>query len=126
MDKKPKNCSYLGGYFTSYLLSQLFVTHLGVALLYTLWVVYESWEIEINKYTFIFVCVFQITWTAHAMQDELRRQCPGIKYGEACIVSYLPLSHIAAQLLDMYCAAAIGGTAYFAQPDALKVIINGK
>ena len=34
MGKKPKNCSYLGGYFTSYLLSQLFVTHLGVALLF--------------------------------------------------------------------------------------------
>ena len=33
MDKKPKKWSYLGGYFTSYLLSQLFVTHLGVALL---------------------------------------------------------------------------------------------
>ena len=33
MGKKPKNCSYLGGYFTSYLLSQLFVTHLGFALL---------------------------------------------------------------------------------------------
>ena len=33
MGKKTKNCSYLGGYFTSYLLSQLFVTHLGVALL---------------------------------------------------------------------------------------------
>ena len=32
--KKPKNCSYLGGYFTSYLLSQLFVSHLGVALLF--------------------------------------------------------------------------------------------
>ena len=35
MGKKPKNCSYLGGSFTSYLLSQLFVTHLGVALLFS-------------------------------------------------------------------------------------------
>ena len=34
MGKNPKNCSYLGGYFTYYLLSQLFVTHLGVALLF--------------------------------------------------------------------------------------------
>ena len=37
------------------------------------------------------------------------------------LVSYLPLSHIAAQLLDMYLPIAIGATVYFAQPDALKV-----
>ena len=36
MGKKPKNCSYLVGYFTSYLLSQLFLTHLGFALLFYL------------------------------------------------------------------------------------------
>ena len=35
MGKKPKNCSFLRGYFTSYLISQLFVTHLGVALLFS-------------------------------------------------------------------------------------------
>lgn len=36
------------------------------------------------------------------------------------VVSYLPLSHIAAQLLDIYCIILIGGCTYFAQPDALK------
>ena len=35
--------------------------------------------------------------------------------------SYLPLSHIAAQLIDIHCLQALGGTTYFAQPDALKV-----
>lgn len=35
-------------------------------------------------------------------------------------VSYLPLSHIAAQLLDMYIPIISGATVHFAQPDALK------
>mmetsp|Transcript_25559 Transcript_25559/g.55306 ORF Transcript_25559/g.55306 Transcript_25559/m.55306 type:complete len:589 (+) Transcript_25559:157-1923(+) len=36
------------------------------------------------------------------------------------VVSYLPLSHIAAQLIDIYCMLLLGGCTYFAQPDALK------
>eukprot|EP01040_Poterioochromonas_malhamensis_P007352 gene7352-7933_t len=36
------------------------------------------------------------------------------------VVSYLPLSHIAAQLIDIYCLLILGGCTYFAQPDALK------
>lgn len=35
-------------------------------------------------------------------------------------ISYLPLSHIAAQLIDIHCIMMLGGTCYFAQPDALK------
>eukprot|EP01038_Epipyxis_sp_PR26KG_P016834 gene16834-23050_t len=35
-------------------------------------------------------------------------------------VSYLPLSHIAAQAIDIHCMMGIGGCLYFAQPDALK------
>eukprot|EP01031_Cornospumella_fuschlensis_P007437 gene7437-9210_t len=35
-------------------------------------------------------------------------------------ISYLPLSHIAAQLIDVYCIMTLGAKVYFAQPDALK------
>lgn len=37
-----------------------------------------------------------------------------------CIISYLPLSHIAAQTLDIYTPFFTGCQCYFAQPDALK------
>ena len=39
-------------------------------------------------------------------------------------VSYLPLSHIAAQSVDIYCSIYMGGTTYFAQPDAFKGTLN--
>ena len=47
-----------------------------------------------------------------------------LEFGTEVLVSYLPLSHIAAQLLDMYLPMAFGGTVYFAKPDALKVRTN--
>lgn len=37
------------------------------------------------------------------------------------IVSYLPLSHIAAQIYDLWTGIQWGELVYFAQPDALKV-----
>jgi len=40
-------------------------------------------------------------------------------------ISYLPLSHVAAQLFDIYVPIINGTTVYFAQPDALKVCILG-
>ncbi len=36
------------------------------------------------------------------------------------MISYLPLSHVAPQLLDVYLPIATAGTCWFAQPDALK------
>jgi len=39
-------------------------------------------------------------------------------------ISYLPLSHIAAQILDIFLPLMYAVTVYFAQPDALKVICN--
>lgn len=40
------------------------------------------------------------------------------------IVSYLPLSHIAAQIYDLWTGIQWGEMVYFAQPDALKVHKN--
>jgi len=37
-----------------------------------------------------------------------------------CIISYLPLSHIAAQILDVYGPMVLHGCVWFARPDALK------
>jgi long-chain-fatty-acid--CoA ligase ACSBG len=44
----------------------------------------------------------------------------GVKMGEEVIVSYLPLSHIAAQLVDIYGSLMYAITVYFADRDALK------
>ncbi|XP_063056788.1 long-chain-fatty-acid--CoA ligase ACSBG2-like isoform X2 [Engraulis encrasicolus] len=60
-----------------------------------------------------------LTWTAFATSRNVRLT-------EACVsqevvVSYLPLSHIAAQMIDIWITIKVGGATYFAQPDALKV-----
>ena len=47
-----------------------------------------------------------------------------LRYFKERIISYLPLSHIAAQALDLYCSICFGSTVYFAQPDALKGSLN--
>ena len=44
-----------------------------------------------------------------------------VVYGKEVYVSYLPLSHIAAQMLDLIIPIKSAGAVYFAQPDALKV-----
>lgn len=44
-----------------------------------------------------------------------------VRVAQESIISYLPLSHIAAQLLDMYLPICYAATVYFAQPDALRV-----
>uniref|UniRef100_A0A8C2WCH9 long-chain-fatty-acid--CoA ligase n=1 Tax=Cyclopterus lumpus TaxID=8103 RepID=A0A8C2WCH9_CYCLU len=43
-----------------------------------------------------------------------------LKYAEEVMVSYLPLSHAAAQLVDMWLGISCAMTTYFAEPDALK------
>ena len=40
--------------------------------------------------------------------------------GSETLVSYLPLSHVAAQTVDIYTMASIAGCVYFADKDALK------
>ncbi|KAI1230499.1 hypothetical protein IHE44_0009959 [Lamprotornis superbus] len=62
--------------------------------------------------------LLQLTWTAAvagrfiALSDAHTRQ--------EHVVSYLPLSHIAAQMCDIWAAMTFGVQVYFAQPDALK------
>lgn len=61
----------------------------------------------------------QLTWTAKCLGQSYG----GLKFGEEHTVSYLPLSHIAAQTTDIYLPITYGGTVHFAQPDALKVSV---
>lgn len=44
-----------------------------------------------------------------------------LNYAEEALISYLPLSHAAAQVNDMWLCMKFAGTTYFAEPDALKV-----
>ncbi|XP_024860843.1 long-chain-fatty-acid--CoA ligase ACSBG2-like isoform X2 [Kryptolebias marmoratus] len=56
-----------------------------------------------------------ITWTARTASVALN---PNSK--QEVIVSYLPLSHVAAQMIDIWVCMSFAGTTYFAEPDALK------
>lgn len=55
------------------------------------------------------------TWTAEMVKSESRLSC-----GSEHLISYLPLSHIAAQVVDIFLPIILNATVYFAQPDALK------
>ncbi|XP_067017003.1 long-chain-fatty-acid--CoA ligase ACSBG2-like [Acropora muricata] len=57
-----------------------------------------------------------ITWSADATVREIHG---GEKGPETC-VSFLPLSHIAAQQLEIFLPITVAGSLWFAQPDALK------
>ncbi|KAF6305657.1 acyl-CoA synthetase bubblegum family member 2 [Rhinolophus ferrumequinum] len=64
-----------------------------------------------------------ITWTAGAVARDCGLSHAGEK--QEVVVSYLPLSHIAAQMMDIWVPMKIGAFIYFAQPDALKgTLIN--
>lgn len=58
----------------------------------------------------------QITWTASAAGRMIN-----LKMAEEELVSYLPLSHVAAQVQDMWICMRFAGITSFAEPDALKV-----
>jgi len=58
-----------------------------------------------------------VTWTAAMASHAIS----GLQYGgKEHLISYLPLSHIAAQMIDIYVPIMYAGTVWFAQPDALK------
>ncbi|XP_077440942.1 long-chain-fatty-acid--CoA ligase ACSBG2 isoform X2 [Vanacampus margaritifer] len=59
-----------------------------------------------------------LTWTALATG---RHVCltDATEFQEV-VVSYLPLSHIAAQMVDIWVTMRVGGVTHFAEPDALK------
>lgn len=56
-----------------------------------------------------------VTWTAQNFCNSV-----GFTPGKEVAVSYLPQSHVAAQMADIYISMYAGGAVYFAQPDALK------
>lgn len=58
-----------------------------------------------------------ITWTIRTMLGTTKR---GFMDNTDIMISYLPLSHIAAQMIDMYQPLYTGCQIYFAMPDALK------
>ena len=55
-----------------------------------------------------------ITWTAFSVSKLL-----SISVND-CTISYLPLSHVAAQMVDIHAPLVTGMAIWFAQPDALK------
>lgn len=59
-----------------------------------------------------------ITWTARA-QISTMKELEELDNNDH-FVSYLPLSHIAAQMIDMHCPMMTGNQVWFAQPDALR------
>ncbi|GLE00246.1 hypothetical protein PINS_up008973 [Pythium insidiosum] len=61
-----------------------------------------------------------VTWTASVLIDTFEKQFNVSMDQRQRIVSYLPLSHIAAQMLDLLLPACCGAQLFFAEPDALK------
>ncbi|XP_028014928.1 long-chain-fatty-acid--CoA ligase ACSBG2 isoform X1 [Eptesicus fuscus] len=59
-----------------------------------------------------------ITWLAGTVAKDLKLTCAPEK--QEVVVSYLPLSHIAALMMDIWMPMKVGGCTHFAQPDALK------
>lgn len=62
-----------------------------------------------------------LTWTTKTYLDSM----PVKLNEEDRSISYLPLSHVAAQMLDIHCPLHKGVKIYFARPDALKGSLKG-
>ncbi|XP_052099586.1 long-chain-fatty-acid--CoA ligase ACSBG2-like isoform X2 [Mytilus californianus] len=60
------------------------------------------------------------TWVAVAIAKLFK-----FVFGSEVIISYLPLSHIAAQMMDILIPVTMASAVYFAQPDALKGSLLG-
>lgn len=56
-----------------------------------------------------------LVWDALTLAEKY-----GAKQGCEVLISYLPLSHVAAQIMDIYISMTVGATTYFAEKDALK------
>lgn len=56
-----------------------------------------------------------MTYNASVILERLR-----LVRGEESLISYLPLSHVAAQIVDIYLCMSAGAAVYFADKDALK------
>ncbi|XP_023331008.1 long-chain-fatty-acid--CoA ligase ACSBG2 [Eurytemora carolleeae] len=56
-----------------------------------------------------------LTFTARTLVEHY-----GLTWGEERLVSYLPLSHVAANIMDLFMFTSCAGTIYFANRDALK------
>ncbi|XP_066152840.1 very long-chain-fatty-acid--CoA ligase bubblegum isoform X1 [Euwallacea fornicatus] len=56
-----------------------------------------------------------LTYDATVIMERLR-----LARGEETLISYLPLSHVAAQVVDIYLSMNAGAAVYFADKDALK------
>lgn len=63
----------------------------------------------------------QITWTSAHCSRAAGMQPAEVQ--QESIVSYLPLSHVAAQMYDLWTGIKWGEQVYFAEPDALKVSV---
>uniref|UniRef100_A0A672UZC5 Long-chain-fatty-acid--CoA ligase ACSBG2 n=1 Tax=Strigops habroptila TaxID=2489341 RepID=A0A672UZC5_STRHB len=59
-----------------------------------------------------------LTWTAMAAGCSLL--LTDAKAKQELVISYLPLSHVAAQMTDIWLPMIFGAQVFFAQPDALK------
>ncbi|KAI9918870.1 hypothetical protein PsorP6_011730 [Peronosclerospora sorghi] len=61
-----------------------------------------------------------VIWTIMSVYGMIKRNFDHELNNEDRLISYLPMSHIAAQLIDIWLPVCLGAQLYFGQPDALK------